>query len=129
MELDSFDNSWYKPGSFLKRSFWYIINRLFFETSIPYPFYLKRFFLRIFGAQIGMRVVIMPKVSIKYPWNISIGNFSWIGEGVWMQSLGKINIQENVCISQGVKILTKSFTISFIILYFFKSITFNEIFD
>ena len=106
MELDSFDNSWYKPGGLFKRASWYIINRLFFNTSVPYPYLLKRLLLRLFGAKIGKWVVIMPMVSIKFPWNISIGNFSWIGEGVWLQSLGKIVVEENVCISQGVKILT-----------------------
>ena len=106
MELHKFNNSWYKPGGLFKRASWYLFNRLFFDTSIPYPLFLKRFILRIFGAKIGKMVVVMPKVSIKYPWNITIGNFSWIGEGVWLQSLGNIDIQENVCISQGVKILT-----------------------
>lgn len=106
MELNKFNNSWYKPGGIIKRTCWYIINRLFFITSVPYPYFVKRAILRVFGANIGKKVVIMPNVNIKYPWNISIGNYSWIGEGVWMQSLGSIEIKENVCISQGVKIIT-----------------------
>jgi putative colanic acid biosynthesis acetyltransferase WcaF len=106
MKLDEFNNSWYQPGGYIKRWTWYVVNRMFFVTSIPYPYVVKRMLLRLYGARIGKRVVIMPNVSIKYPWNIGIGNHSWVGEGVWLQSLGSIDIKENVCISQGVKILT-----------------------
>ena len=30
----------------------------------------------------------------------------WIGEGVWLDSLGEISIGQNVCISQGAYLLT-----------------------
>jgi putative colanic acid biosynthesis acetyltransferase WcaF len=61
--------------------------------------------LRIFGAEIGKRVVIKPRVNIKYPWNISIGENAWIGERVWLDSLDKINIGANACISQGAMLI------------------------
>ena len=32
----------------------------------------------------GKGVVIKPSVNIKYPWNLSIGDYSWIGENVWI---------------------------------------------
>ncbi len=62
--------------------------------------------LKLFGAKIGKKVVIKPNVNIKYAWNIEIGDYSWIGENVWMDSLDKIIIGKNVCISQGVYLLT-----------------------
>ena len=43
---------------------------------------------------------IKPSVNIKYPWNLTIGDDTWIGEGVWIDNLGKVSIGSNVCISQ-----------------------------
>lgn len=57
--------------------------------------------LRLFGANIGSSVVIKPKVNIKYPWKLSIGNHCWIGESVWIDNLDEVIIEDNVCLSQG----------------------------
>ena len=103
--LDTFDNKGYKPGSIAKRSLWYVINIVFLNTPIPFPSFLKRTILRIFGAEIGKGVVIKPCINIKYPWMLSVGNHSWIGEGVWIDCLGNVNIGANCCISQGAFLL------------------------
>ncbi len=59
----------------------------------------------MFGANVGKNVVVKPRVNIKYPWNISIGDNAWIGEKVWLDSLGKINIGSNVCLSQSAMLI------------------------
>ena len=106
MKLNSFDNSWYQPGSLIKRGLWYSTNFIFFNTYW-FPFVnVKVLLLKLFGAKIGKHVIIKPKVNIKYPWNISVGDNVWIGEGVWLDSLGEISIGQNVCISQGAYLLT-----------------------
>ena len=64
--------------------------------------------LRIFGAKIGRRVTIKPGVSIKYPWNLTIGNDCWIGENVWIDNLDKVIIEDNVCVSQGAMLINGS---------------------
>ena len=106
MKLDTFNNSWYYPGGVIKRTMWYFVNAIFFNSYLIPVSGFKCFLLRFFDATIGEKVVIKPKVNIKYPWNISIGNNVWIGEGVWMDSLGKVSIGNNVCISQGAYLLT-----------------------
>ena len=50
--------------------------------------------------------MIKPKVNIKYPWKLSIGKNTWIGESVWIDNLDHVNIGANVCISQGAMLLT-----------------------
>lgn len=55
----------------------------------------------MFGAKIGRNVVIKPKVNIKYPWKLSVGNHCWIGESVWIDNLDQVIIEDNVCLSQG----------------------------
>ena len=100
-DLSKYDNSWYNPGSGLKRFLWYYVQLVFFKWGI-FPFSgLKKFWLRLFGAKVGEGVVIKPGVQIKFPWMIKIGNYSWIGENVWIDNLGMVTIGDNVCISQG----------------------------
>ena len=53
-------------------------------------------------------VVIKPAVNIKFPWKLSIGNNSWIGEKVWIDNLEEVTIASNCCLSQGCLILTGS---------------------
>jgi putative colanic acid biosynthesis acetyltransferase WcaF len=103
--LSKYDNSWYDPGAgFMKRFFWYWINAAFIHSYFPVSS-IKIFWLRLFGAKIGDGVVIKPKVNIKYPWRLKIGNHSWIGENVWIDNLDDVTIGNNVCISQGAMLL------------------------
>jgi putative colanic acid biosynthesis acetyltransferase WcaF len=107
VDLASFDNAWYHPGRPLSvRLLWMLANRAFLQTAFPWPSGLKCRLLRAFGASVGSRIVIKPRVNVKHPWNLTIGDHSWIGEGVWLDSLGAIRIGSNACLSQGVMIET-----------------------
>jgi putative colanic acid biosynthesis acetyltransferase WcaF len=100
-----FDNSWYKPGrSALVRVLWHACNSLLLMSFIPGSAW-RRVLLRLFGADIGKGVVIKPRVNVKYPWNLTIGTDSWIGERVWIDNLGKVSIGSDCCISQGAMLL------------------------
>lgn len=100
-DLSTFDNSWFKPGSALKRLLWYYVNLIFLKSGWNISSGLKVFWLKLFGAKIGKGVVIKPKVNIKYPWKLRIGNYSWIGEEVWIDNLAEVTLEDHVCISQG----------------------------
>lgn len=105
-DLSRYDNSWYNPGDgTLKRILWYFTNVLFFINPLNPSSGIKVRLLRMFGAQIGKGVVIKPSVNIKYPWNLFIGDYSWIGENVWIDNLVQVTIGANVCISQGAMLL------------------------
>lgn len=106
MDLSSYDNAGYNPGRKIKILAWYIVSSIFFETKIPFPSVFKCILLRMFGAEVGSSVVVKPNVKIKYPWLLSVGDFSWIGELVWIDNLVGVSIGENCCISQGAYILT-----------------------
>src|SRR5687767_5823007 len=100
-DLSAYSNSWYKPGSSLKRILWHYTNMVFFKSGV-FPFYrLKVFLLILFGAKVGKKVLIKPFVNIKYPWFLIIKDFVWIGENVWIDNLADVSIGNNVCISQG----------------------------
>lgn len=105
-DLARFNNSWYKPGaSFLKRGLWYCMNNAFFCSRFPFSEF-KIFLLKLFGARVGKKVVIKPGVNIKAPWFLSIGDFVWIGENVWIDNLVKVSIGNHSCISQGAMLIT-----------------------
>jgi len=105
VDLSKFNNGWYKPGGIVRRVLWFVVGRVFVNTYMPWPMCLKRMVLRCFGAKLGHGVVIKPKVNIKYPWFLSVGNNSWIGECVWIDNLGKVAIGSNVALSQGAMLL------------------------
>jgi len=107
VNLSSYNNDWFKPGrNFVIRTLWFITNSLFLISSLQPSSKLRVVLLRLFGAKIGKGVVIKPGVNIKYPWNLTVGNYCWIGERVWIDSLTKVQIGENCCLSQGVIIIT-----------------------
>jgi putative colanic acid biosynthesis acetyltransferase WcaF len=107
VQLAHYNNSWYHIGApAWKRLLWHFISAIFFENSFFPVVAPKVFLLRCFGAKIGKGVMLKPRLHIKYPWHVSIGEDAWIGEGVWIDSLTTVTIGANVCISQGVYLLT-----------------------
>lgn len=105
-DLSTYDNSWYKPGGAVRRYAWFVLGRLFIHTYLPLPVGFKRLVLRLFGAKIGTNVMIKPKVNIKYPWFLAVGENTWIGENVWIDNLAQVSIGANCCLSQGALLLT-----------------------
>lgn len=86
---------------------WMLFGEPLVKSAIPSSMF-RVFLLRLFGAKIGLGVNIKPRVQIKYPWKLSVGNHSWIGENTWIDNLAAVTIGPNVCISQGVYLCTGS---------------------
>lgn len=108
-DLTTFDNGWYRPGgNALTRLAWYLVNALFFINPLNPVSGLKVALLRIFGAKIGKGVVIKPSVNIKYPWRLTIGDYAWVGEEVWIDNLDEVVIGPHACLSQGALLLCGS---------------------
>lgn len=106
VDLSKYNNAWYKPGNKFKILLWYISSRVFINTSVPYPMFIKRKLLQLFGAKIGKNVVLKQNILIKYPWFLEIGENAWIGENVWIDNLTDVKIGSNCILSQGAMLLT-----------------------
>ncbi len=107
VDLSRYDRGDYDPGrGGIVRALWYVTNALVFASWFV-PFSLpKRWLLRRFGARVGQGVVIKPRVNIKYPWRLVLGDHVWLGEGVWIDNLADVEIGDHVCLSQGCYLLT-----------------------
>lgn len=68
----------------------------------------RRWLLRRFGATIGKGVVIRPTARFTYPWKVTIGDHSWIGDDVVLYSLDEIWIGAHCVISQQTYLCTGS---------------------
>ncbi|WP_430817964.1 WcaF family extracellular polysaccharide biosynthesis acetyltransferase [Carboxylicivirga sp. N1E11] len=105
-DLSKYNNDWFNEGAGLvKRSLWFMVNALFFINPLNPLSGIKVQLLRLFGAEVGKGVVIKPGVNIKYPWKLVLGDYTWIGERVWIDNLEKVVIGRNCCLSQECLIL------------------------
>lgn len=85
---------------------WYFIgSQLFTSRLLPFS-KLKIFLLKLFGAKLGKGIYIKPGIRIKFPWKLEVGDYSWLGEDIWIDNLAPIIIGNHVCISQGVYLCT-----------------------
>jgi putative colanic acid biosynthesis acetyltransferase WcaF len=109
IDLKHYNKQGYKPGrSKLMLFLWFIINALVFQSPLFHLPRIKILLLRLFGAKVGVGVIIKCSVNIKYPWKLNIGDYVWIGEKVWIDNLAQVTIGSNVCISQGAMLLCGS---------------------
>jgi putative colanic acid biosynthesis acetyltransferase WcaF len=88
----------YSPGELLGRMLW-SLGRLAFRFSPRPCFRWRRFVLRCFGAKIGAHVNICSSAWIYFPWNLTVGDWSAIGEEAFIYNLGSVTLGEKVTIS------------------------------
>ncbi|MDJ0650809.1 MAG: colanic acid biosynthesis acetyltransferase WcaF, partial [Xenococcaceae cyanobacterium MO_188.B19] len=88
IDLTKYDQSHFdrgKPQWFIV--IWWFIQGIAFPLSLHNFSSFRCWLLRLFGAKIGKGVVIRPSARVTYPWKVSIGDYSWIGEDVVLYSL------------------------------------------
>ncbi|KEO54708.1 WcaF family extracellular polysaccharide biosynthesis acetyltransferase [Thioclava pacifica] len=109
MDLSRFDNSRFDRGApRSKEALWWVVRSVFFAGWLPLPSRLRVFWLGLFGAKVGVGVVIRSQVNITFPWRFECGNHVWIGEGVTILSLARVRLGDNVCVSQQAFLCTGS---------------------
>ena len=103
----------YTPGSFSRgrpaviELAWMLVQAAFVSSWVPGSTH-RRWLLRAFGARIGPGVVVKPRVRVKFPWRLEVGEHTWIGEGAWIDNLAAASIGANCCISQDAYLCTGS---------------------
>jgi putative colanic acid biosynthesis acetyltransferase WcaF len=87
---------------------WGLVELLLVSSSWQVSSRLRRAALVAFGARVGKGVLLRPRLRVRFPWKLSIGDRSWIGEDVWLHNQDQITIGSDVVISQGTFITTGS---------------------
>ncbi len=106
MRLDKFSNPQFDRGRPVwVEGLWVICSGLFFSTWLPGSRW-RCALLRAFGARVGRDVVIKPRARVKFPWRLTVGDYAWIGEDVWIDNLDQVSIGAHCCISQGAYFCT-----------------------
>lgn len=106
VRLDLFANPEFSRGaSRLTELGWMIVSGLMIESWLPGSSW-RCWLLRVFGAHIGKGVVIKPRVRVKFPWRLTVGDHSWIGEEVWIDNLSEVTLGSHCCLSQGAYLCT-----------------------
>lgn len=85
---------------------WWLVQDSLFKFSPQFMYGFRCALLRLFGAQIGKGVLIRPSVTITYPWKLTIGDYSWVGDDSVIYNLGQVDIGSNVAIAHRVYLCT-----------------------
>lgn len=90
----------YSAGEKLLRIIWSVCSQSLFRWS-PRPCWnFRNWLLRVFGARIGSKVHIHNTVRISFPWKLTVGDHTAIGEDALIYNLGPVTIGRYVTISQ-----------------------------
>jgi len=111
-DLAAFTGAGYDKGrSRIGQALWFATQNLVF-CKWWLPAKARPRLLRLFGAEVGDGVFIRHRVRVLWPWKLSIGDHSWVGEDAWILNLEPVTIGKNVCISQAAFLCTGSHDIS-----------------
>lgn len=96
-----------KGRGWATQALWVVVQNTIF-CRVWCPNALRIGLLRVFGAQVGVGVLIRHRVRIQWPWKLTIGNNSWVGTDAELYNLDHITIGNDVCISQHSYVCTGS---------------------
>ena len=107
VRLRNYDNSWFDPGrTAVWRALWFFFGLPVLRSQLIPSSGVRVGLLRLFGATIGAGVVIKTGVRVKYPWHLTVGEDTWIGEECWIDNLTTVRIGSDCCLSQGAYLCT-----------------------
>ncbi len=107
IDLSKPDNSELERGrSVVVEVLWHFFGAPLVRSELLPISALKVAVLRVFGASIGSGVYIKPRIRIKFPWYLTVGDHCWLGEGLWIDNLAMVKIGSHVCVSQEVYLCT-----------------------
>ncbi|MDO9439151.1 putative colanic acid biosynthesis acetyltransferase [Hydrogenophaga sp.] len=91
----------FSNASKLRRFAWEVVWLLAFRPTPRWALHgWRRLLLRAFGARIGAGCRIAPSCRVWAPWNLEMGAYSALGDGVDCYSMDRITIGSKVAVSQ-----------------------------
>ena len=109
IDLSKYNQDWYSRGrNPLIVIIWWMVQGTIFRFSLHNMYAWRNFLLKMFGAKVANGVKVRASASFTYPWKVSIGENTWIGDHVKLYSLDEIIIGNNCVISQESYLCTGS---------------------
>ena len=96
--------SQFKPNRSSSRLFllsWRLMS-MFLFSDLCFSYAIRRSILRVFGAKIGVGVIIRSGTYIYDPSLLKIGNYSWVGDRCHLNNPVQLIIGNNVAIAHEV---------------------------
>jgi putative colanic acid biosynthesis acetyltransferase WcaF len=107
IDLSKPDNTELVRGAPLAvEALWYFLASPLLQLRLITSSSFRRLLLRLFGAKIGPGVYLKPGIRVKFPWYLEVGEYSWLGEDLWIDNLAKVTIGAHCCVSQGAYLCT-----------------------
>ena len=79
---------------------WYLVKCVFFLSPLPWPSGWRSRLLRRFGAKVGEGVYWKPRVNVHFPWKLTVGDHTWVGEEVCIYNFEPVTVGAHCCLSQ-----------------------------
>lgn len=106
LDLDNYVEQKHRP---LRMLMWRLVNLCVFPLSTHR---IRKWIMRKFGAKLGGFCAVYPTAKIYAPWNLAIGSHVCIGPNVDLYCKDKIEIGNQVVVSQGAYLCSASHDIS-----------------
>ncbi len=100
--LDLVTGNPYPLRDYVRRLAWAVVQTTLIRTSPGRAMGWRRFWLRLFGAQVGKLAGIRPTTRIVHPWLLTLDDFAILGDGVTVYNLGPVTVGEHSVVSQNV---------------------------
>jgi len=88
-----------------KLALWLVVGQVLLASELPGTPW-RRWLLISFGARIGNGCRLKPRLRVKSPWRLVVGDHCWLGENVWIDNLAPVTLADRVCLSQGAFLCT-----------------------
>jgi putative colanic acid biosynthesis acetyltransferase WcaF len=92
----------YTFREYASRILWEWVERLFVRYSPRRGHAWRRFWLRRFGARIPASSATKATTHVQNPWLLTMGEHTWLAEGVTVYNLGPVTIGDHTVLSQDV---------------------------
>lgn len=92
----------------LARGLWTHIVEPVVRWLPKYCSFIRIFFLRLFGARIGARCLVLPGVKVLMPWHLDLDEFVAIGNSVEIYNFAPVRIRRMTVVSQRCFLCTGS---------------------
>lgn len=87
-------------GEKVRRVCWSVARATLFQFSLHNAYRFRAALLRAFGASVGTHCTIRRTAVVYYPWNLTVGRLSALGDHAVVYNLARVTIGNRVTVSQ-----------------------------